>query len=88
MTNGGAMIAFEPAGDSETERAVAADRVVGATRLWIHATSLGGIESTLQRRRSQDFESPLVPAGLIRLSVGCEDVEDLWADLSAALKNA
>lgn len=88
MSSGGAIVAIEPGGNSEAERADRADRIVGATRLWTHATSLGGIESTLQRRRSQDFESPLVPAGLIRLSVGCEDIEDLWSDLRSAIDSA
>lgn len=88
MSGGGAIVAIEPAGGSESEQADRADRICAATRLWTHATSLGGIESTLQRRRSQDFESPLVPAGLIRLSVGCEDVEDLWQDLAAAIDGA
>jgi cystathionine gamma-synthase len=67
------------------EGAQAADRVCSATRLWTHATSLGGVESTLERRRRHSFESELVDPALIRLSVGIEDVEDLWADLSAAL---
>jgi cystathionine gamma-synthase len=43
------------------------------------------VESTLERRRRWPQESSAVPESLIRLSVGIEDVEDLWADLSAAL---
>jgi cystathionine gamma-synthase len=62
--------------------------VAAATRLWVHATSLGGVESTLERRRRHAAESPLVPEGLLRLSVGIEDVEDLWADLDGALAAA
>ena len=54
-------------------------------RLWLHATSLGGVESTLERRRPAPAESLDIPVTLIRLSVGIEDVEDLWADLDAAL---
>jgi cystathionine gamma-synthase len=50
----------------------------------VHTTSLGGVESTLERRRRHK-EAPTVPENLVRLSVGIEDVEDLWADLSAAL---
>lgn len=65
--------------------AAAAETVAAATRLWVHATSLGGVESTLERRRRWPEESPAVPDGLLRLSVGIEDVGDLWADLSAAL---
>lgn len=62
-----------------------AEAFTHATRLWTHATSLGGVESTLERRRRWPTESPDVPEGLVRLSVGIEDVEDLWADLSQAL---
>ena len=80
MRGYGAMLAFEHAGGAE-----AAEATCGRTRLWTHATSLGGVESTLERRRRWDFEPESVPAALIRLSVGCEDVEDLWSDLSAAL---
>jgi len=61
------------------------DAMCGRTRLWVYATSLGGVESMLERRRRWDDEPKTVPAELVRLSVGCEDVEDLWADLSAAL---
>lgn len=63
-----------------------ADQVCAATRLWTHATSLGGVESTLERRRRHSFESESVDPALIRLSVGIEDVEDLWNDLSGALE--
>ena len=62
-----------------------ADSICRRTRVWTHATSLGGVESTLERRRRHVFESDLVDPGLIRLSVGIEDVEDLWADLAQAL---
>ncbi|MCY7395448.1 MAG: PLP-dependent transferase [Nocardioides sp.] len=65
--------------------AFAADLFVRATHLWVHSTSLGGVESTLERRRRWKAESPLIPEGLVRLSVGCEDVDDLYADLEQAL---
>ncbi|BDO42778.1 cystathionine gamma-synthase [Cellulomonas sp. NTE-D12] len=65
-----------------------ADAVVGAVRLWVPATSLGGVESSLERRRRYSTESPTVPDDLLRLSVGIEDVEDLWSDLDAALRVA
>jgi cystathionine gamma-synthase len=61
------------------------DAVVAATQLWVHATSLGGVESSLERRRKWAGESTEVPETLVRLSVGVEDVEDLWRDLDAAL---
>ena len=46
---------------------------------------LGGVESALERRRRWSGESTDVPETLLRLSVGVEDVDDLWADLSQAL---
>lgn len=61
-----------------------ADALVAAARLWVHATSLGGVESTFERRRRWAGELPSVPEGLIRLSVGIEHVEDLRADLEQA----
>jgi cystathionine gamma-synthase len=64
---------------------VAADLLSRKTRLWVHATSLGGVESTLERRRRWKAEAATIPDGLVRLSVGVEDVEDLWDDLRAAL---
>ena len=64
---------------------LAADLVTRSTRLWVHATSLGGVESTFERRRRWKSEPATIPDGLVRLSVGIEDVEDLWADLVAAL---
>jgi cystathionine gamma-synthase len=65
--------------------ASAADLLTHTTKLWIHATSLGGVESTLERRRRWKAEPATIPDGLVRLSVGIEDVEDLWADLEQAL---
>ncbi|GAA4690662.1 trans-sulfuration enzyme family protein [Nocardioides conyzicola] len=67
------------------EGAMAADLLCRKTRLWIHATSLGGVESTLERRRRWKAEPATIPDGLVRLSVGIEDVEDLWRDLATAL---
>ena len=64
---------------------MAADLLSRKTRLWVHATSLGGVESTLERRRRWKAEAATIPDGLVRLSVGIEDVEDLWDDLRTAL---
>jgi cystathionine gamma-synthase len=64
---------------------VAGDRLVRSTSLWVHATSLGGVESTFERRRRWRSEPITIPDGLVRLSVGVEDVEDLWRDLEQAL---
>ncbi|WP_277211752.1 trans-sulfuration enzyme family protein [Isoptericola croceus] len=80
MSSFGAVVGLRPVGGLE-----AADSVVDAVRLWVPATSLGGVESTLERRRRFTTESTTVPEDLIRLSVGIEDVEDLWADLAQAL---
>ena len=52
-----------------------ADAVCGRVRVITHAKSLGGVESLIERRAP----------GLLRLSVGCEHVEDLWDDLEQAL---
>jgi cystathionine gamma-synthase len=76
----GAIVTFRPAGG-----AARAELITRATDLWLHATSLGGVESTLERRRRHTDESDAVPDDLIRLSVGCEDVEDLWQDLASAI---
>lgn len=76
----GTMVSIEVAGG-----AAAADRVVGAVRLWVHSTSLGGVESSLERRRHWPTESVTVAESLLRLSVGIEDVDDLWDDLVRAL---
>lgn len=76
----GSVIGLRPVGG-----AAGADAVVDAMRLWTPATSLGGVESLLERRRRFATESATVPEDLIRLSVGIEAVEDLWADLAQAL---
>ena len=79
----GAIVSIEVAGGAD-----AAERVASAVQLWLHATSLGGVESSLERRRRHAAEAHSVPENLLRLSVGVEDVEDLWADLSQALDAA
>ncbi|HEX7739417.1 MAG TPA: PLP-dependent aspartate aminotransferase family protein [Marmoricola sp.] len=63
-----------------------ADALQQRTQLWAFATSLGGVESTLERRRRWRAEPTSIPAGLVRLSVGIEDVEDLWEDLVQAME--
>lgn len=63
----------------------AADALTRTTRLWVHATSLGGVESTFERRRRWASEMPTIPENLVRMSVGIEEVDDLWRDLSTAL---
>jgi cystathionine gamma-synthase len=65
--------------------AMAADLLTHKTKLWVHATSLGGVESTFERRRRWKTEPATIPDALVRLSVGIEDVDDLWDDLRRAL---
>ena len=65
-----------------------ADRFTHGTTLWVHATSLGGVESTFERRRRWRSEPSTIPEGLVRLSVGIEDVDDLCDDLASALPDA
>lgn len=67
--------------------AMAADLLTRSTALWTHATSLGGVESTFERRRRWKTEPATIPEGLVRMSVGIEDVDDLWADLEQALSS-
>jgi cystathionine gamma-synthase len=76
----GAVVSFEVDGTAEQ-----AEKVCESSKLITHATSLGGIESLWERRRRWALESPSVPEQLIRLSVGCEHVDDLWADINQAL---
>ena len=66
----------------------AADALSNRVELWVHATSLGGVESSLERRRRWPSEAATVSPALVRLSVGIEDVEDLWSDLAQALTQA
>jgi cystathionine gamma-synthase len=80
MDGYGALVAFETVGDATTAEAFC-ERV----ELITHATSLGGVETLVERRRRWPEERPDIPETLIRLSVGIEDVEDLWNDLDQAL---
>lgn len=79
----GAIIGIEIAAGPE-----AADRMLAALQLWTPATSLGGVESLAERRRRHPGEPGTVPENLVRLSVGIENVEDLYADLHAALSES
>jgi cystathionine gamma-synthase len=78
----GTVVSFDVAGG-----AAAADAVCRATRLVRHATSLGGVDSTMERRAAVPGQEHL-PPGLLRLSVGIEDAGDLRADLDRALTAA
>jgi len=76
----GAIISFEVDGTAEQTQ-----KVCESSQLIAHATSLGGVESLWERRRRWPIESSSVPEQLIRLSVGCEHVEDIWSDINTAL---
>jgi cystathionine gamma-synthase len=73
----GGMLSFDVAGDAR--------KVETATRVIVNATSLGGVDSTMESRHR--WEGDRVPQNLLRLSVGLEDVDELWADLDQALEN-
>lgn len=84
----GSVLSFRVGGGAE-----AAARVVESVRLITPAVSLGSVDTLIQAPAhlthrvvdARDREASGVPDDLIRLSVGLEDVDDLWADLSAAL---
>lgn len=76
------VVTFEVQGD-----AARADAVCRSLKIIRHATSLGAVESTIERRAAVPGQEHL-PAGLLRMSVGCEDVEDLWRDLAQALNES
>ena len=78
MSGFGAMLAFEVA-DADT-----ADALTARLTLIMDATSLGGVETTIDRRNKWAGDENVHP-GLLRLSVGVEHVEDIWADLAQAL---
>jgi cystathionine gamma-synthase len=75
----GGLMSFDVAGGADAGR-----RVETSTQLIKNATSLGGVESVLETRGR--WEAGRVPDNLVRLSVGLEDVEELWADLEQALR--
>jgi cystathionine gamma-synthase len=77
----GTIISFDVLG-----HAAAADSVCAGLQLIQHATSLGAVESTVERRAGVPGQEHLPPS-LLRLSVGIEAVEDLWTDLDKALRN-
>ena len=71
----GGLMSFDVAGDAR--------KVETSTKLITNATSLGGVESTMESRHR--WEGDRVPENLLRLSVGLEDVDELWSDLEQAL---
>ncbi|MEL6870892.1 MAG: PLP-dependent transferase, partial [Pseudomonadota bacterium] len=84
MHNGFAnMLSIEVRGGAQ-----AALRVSGALRVFSRATSLGGVESLVEHRASIEGADSPIPQNLLRLSIGIEHVDDLLADLLAALEQA
>jgi cystathionine gamma-synthase len=71
----GGLLSFDVRGDAQT--------VERSTRLIKNATSLGGTETTMESRHR--WEGDRVPVNMLRLSVGLEDADELWADLERAL---
>jgi cystathionine gamma-synthase len=63
----------------------AAMSVVAKTKIFIRATSLGGVESLIEHRASIEGPGTTSPPGLLRLSIGLENPDDLIADLDQAL---
>jgi cystathionine gamma-synthase len=78
---GGVLSAEVPGG---RERALA---VAAKVKLFTRATSLGGIESLIEHRQSMEGPLSRTPAGLLRMSIGLEHVDDLIADLDQALED-
>jgi len=79
----GSMLSFEVAGTVEQT-----DAFLSRLRLVTNATSLGGVESLIERRARYAGDTGVAPPTLCRLSVGIENVDDLWDDLDAALRAA
>jgi cystathionine gamma-synthase len=78
----GTIISFDMHGGADI-----ADAVCRQVQLIRHATSLGAVESTIERRAAIPGQHHLPPS-LLRLSVGIEHANDLWADLDAAMRAA
>jgi cystathionine gamma-synthase len=78
LAGSGALLSFEVHGSTET-----AELVERSTRIFVNSTSFGGCESLIEARYR--WEAGRMPPTLVRISVGLEDVDDLWADLDQAL---
>ena len=76
----GGMVSFQVEGSKDDTMAVAAK-----LRLFIRATSLGGVESLVEHRASVEGAGTRTPENLLRLSIGLENVEDLLDDLNQSL---
>jgi cystathionine gamma-synthase len=76
----GAMLSFLVKGGSDEAR-----KVVNSVKLFLQATSLGGVESLIEHRASVEGPDTKTPQNLIRVSVGLENSDDLIEDLNQAL---
>jgi len=76
----GGMLSFQVKGGYKQ-----AIRMASKVKLFVNATSLGGVESLIEHRRSSEREFSTVPDNLMRLSVGLEHPDDLIEDLQQAL---
>jgi cystathionine gamma-synthase len=80
MDGPGFMLTFSVRGG-----AARAEAMLARLQVLTHATSLGGVETLIERRARYPAEQGVVPENLLRVSVGCEHPEDLWSDLAQAL---
>jgi cystathionine gamma-synthase len=83
MSSGGAMISIELEGGRD-----AAIRLASSVKLFVNATSLGGVESLIEHRASVEGPESTTSPGLLRLSIGLENPGDLIEDLRAAVAAA
>ena len=76
------MIALQvKTGETETRE------MAGKLQIFQQATSLGGVESLVEHRKSIEGPQSTTPGNLLRFSIGLEHVDDLWADLDQALNS-
>ena len=83
MKGFGAIVCVEVKGGPD-----AADKACASSELVTYATSLGGVETLWERRHRWSSEAPTIPYNLVRISVGIESVEDIWADIDQALRKS
>jgi cystathionine gamma-synthase len=81
MTGFGGILSFQVKGGSGE-----ADLLISKLKYYTNATSLGGVESLIERRAASEGPDTLTPQNLIRLSVGLEHLDDLLEDMDEALK--
>jgi cystathionine gamma-synthase len=81
MEGFGAMLSFIIKGNAKE-----ADHLIEQLKYFSNATSLGGVESLIERRSKVQMGDPTIPDQLIRMSVGIENWEDLIEDLDQALE--